>query len=119
MTRTIEPALSAEEWADMRGYLDDYAKRPDSSSGLINEISYVGWVDQSRRIPFCIAALNAALPDSDPRKITREKVELLGEIVKEYKMLQPLADALRSYLPPLTDDEIDAREWGMDTSSRT
>lgn len=44
-----------------------------------------------------IGFANAALPDSDPRKITRKHVELLRETVAP---LRAFADALESYLPP-------------------
>lgn len=64
-----------------------------------------------------IAHANAALPDYDPRKVTREMVALLREIVdderrgavlgeyginlRDVDRLERLADALESYLPPL------------------
>lgn len=52
---------------------------------------------------------NAALPDSDPRKITREKTEMLHEIAREisnftawdaWSHLETFANALEAYLPP-------------------
>jgi hypothetical protein len=92
MSEKIEAALSPIEWQEVREL--------EGRQGLVYELSYIGWIATARRIPASIAILNDALPDSDPRKITRERVDLLAEIAKEYPLLQPLADALASYLPP-------------------
>lgn len=64
-------------------------------------------------LPQVIAFANAALPDSDPRKITRETVATLrnhayyskhgdahGRLAMTADALAALADALESYLPP-------------------
>ena len=95
MTDHIEPALSAEEWArlqtaDYLGFLmetnDEILDRPAQA----------------------IAVANAALPDTDPRKITREMVATLRDVTapgsasgfETNAELTSLADALESYLPP-------------------
>jgi hypothetical protein len=99
MTDRIEPALTAEEWAKRVGvYGWDYG------SGFI--------VDRPHAI---IAVLNAALPDADPRKITRKHIAMLREAGRQRDSLSPpylditlddaaellaFADALESYLPP-------------------
>lgn len=101
MTEKIEPALSAEEWAEVSRM----------------EIEAVAAQFYERPVAV-VAFANAALPDSDPRKITRETVNLLREIVAnehesaklnepsnigeaEISGLTQLADALKSYLPPI------------------
>lgn len=114
----IEPALTAEEWRD--ALLDEEgepSKLP--SPGLVYELSYLGWVPTERRTAAAISILNAALPDSDPRKITPEMVFCLREVVANFRAayetagginpqiaaqyapaVEQLADALESYLPP-------------------
>jgi hypothetical protein len=104
MTNRIEPALSAEEWA--RGIPGVF--------GWDDGSVFIDWrepeplegphVDRPHAI---IAALNAALPDSDPRKITRALVRRLRETAYTAAdgysgptWLADLADALESYLPP-------------------
>lgn len=115
----IEPALTPHEWED--------ALDPDVRDGLAHEKSYL-W---GRARPHAaIAILNAALPDSDPRKITRETVKMLRALAVWQRSLTPavthiaiasgertkgemraftgtaaadinqIADALESYLPP-------------------
>jgi hypothetical protein len=105
-TTKIEPALSAEQWAD-----------------LLTCIGYIDWgtgiVDVVVNSPAeLIAVANAALPDSDPRKITRGKIELLRGLVEfaagaydspalqketqaEADKAYLVLDALESYLPPV------------------
>lgn len=99
----IEPALSAEEWATSR---------------IPGGVAAGEWITPEQA-PGYIALLNDALPDDDPRKITREKIDKLREMVsyaagaytfsaesEELKadeaMLAPFLDALASYLPPET-----------------
>lgn len=102
----IEPALSAEEWSEVRepGVIRE-------NGGLVYELSYIGWLSTERRIPASVAILNAALPDSDPRKITRETIAALDWVLKQAggtgdwlhsveDKLKPIRDALESYLPP-------------------
>lgn len=90
-----KPVLTAEQWKTARTVsLETVASH--YSQGTI------------------IAVVNDALPDSDPRKITREKLgwirSAIESIVAEWgeaKLdavrngdLQAFADALESYLPP-------------------
>lgn len=102
MTDRIEPALSSEEWA--------HAMDEDVREGLAYEVTYL-W--GSSRPAATIALANAALLDSDPRKITRTKITLLREAADshraydsiepfhaEAKSLAEFANALESYLPP-------------------
>lgn len=110
MTDKIEPALSAEEWAKIQeaggaqnyeSSIDEYGHEPKTSA-------------------YMIALWNSVLPDSDPRKITREMVlrlrtasDLIGKLGAEMgkswaslvlpgmaAKLRADADALESYLPP-------------------
>jgi hypothetical protein len=110
-TDKIEPALSAKWWDRVR----HLKARGDLERALLatgtEEIGLVG----------VIAAANAALPDSDPRKITREWLSALEEVIGAAALwnseqraagrdmqagehaLSLVADlfyALESYLPP-------------------
>ena len=111
MADHIEPALSAEEWEAPQDVVDGYI-----------DLEVSGVVDvtiDSKRNPrgtrALIALLNHDLPDSDPRKITREAVELLRGIVADTRegeklgerwgvfdpdAVERLADALEAYLKP-------------------
>lgn len=94
MSERITPALTPEEW--------EYAMHEDVRDGLAYEVTYL-W-GRSRQAG-AIALANAALPDDDPRKITRERVNILRELWAEcpyeyQTALRELADALESYLPP-------------------
>lgn len=96
MTDPIEPALTPEEWKNegdpvVDGYIDWDTQIVDVRSRAL---------DDKRFIPGLIALANAALPDDDPHKITREMVRLLRDTAEEYDYLTPIADALASYLPP-------------------
>lgn len=108
MNDTIEPALNAEGWE------------------TLTPLSGVDWraIGQQFGVlgspPTLIALANAALPDSDPRKITRAAVEVIRKFAywhhhaavpampERYQYLARaeisyallLADALASYLPP-------------------
>jgi hypothetical protein len=112
MSEKIEPALSAEEWK--AGRFGDQSQFVEISGvgdlDVANEDRYSGQVVDAVKV---IALANAALPDSDPRKITREKILLVrSAIVHEpyagssspnpdgAAALQAFADALESYLPP-------------------
>ena len=113
MSEKIEPALTAEEWQYWlgdRGYLD-----LTLDAGM-DAMAYS--LHQSRAA--IIALANAALPDSDPRKITRALVAMLrdaadlhignhndrcgseckGECFESAREAVRMADALSSYLPP-------------------
>lgn len=128
MSDRIEPALDAEEWESKvarRG-----AGYPSFIAMLEPGLTVVGAAsayehEQSVEVvtgalPALIALANAALPDTDPRKITREKVELIRDGVQQIAAavddmrpstekadaralsvaLGAFADALESYLPP-------------------
>lgn len=100
MSKTIEPALTAEQWADARRVLrtdtEAVASRPFDM--LVNRVGCAG----------IIAAFNDALSDSDPRKINREMIEQLRHVASHagessataQQMGEAIADALETYLPP-------------------
>lgn len=101
-TPKIEPALTPEEWRELRaGKLDLYD-------------TFVSAASDADTVKL-IAALNDDLPDSDRRKITREKIGVirlaciaLDTDEKAFdvdnspyvRALVAFADALESYLPP-------------------
>lgn len=117
MTDTqIEPALTAEEWAEIL----DGKQRWSADEMIDNAWRIVGGPNRpARGVPAAIAAANAALPDTDPRKITREMVFCLHEVLANFNAayltmggnnpkiaeqygppVEQLAAALESYLPP-------------------
>jgi hypothetical protein len=73
-----------------------------------------GDMEVGHRYHALVALANAALPDTDPRKITREWVRKIREVSEQYEntwddtkggsypdpLLVQIADALASYLPP-------------------
>jgi hypothetical protein len=98
--KKVEPALTREEWESVDA---DRAGEPLTGIGI-------GYTNGDLRTgdlcnpytPHClIALLNHALPDGDPRKITREKVKALRALLDlhDYEACQ-LADLLESLLPP-------------------
>jgi hypothetical protein len=84
----IEPALTAEQWAEVL----------DGSAGSVGLL-----MSESAE---CMARANHYLPDNDPRKITRADVDQLRRLNKawlgfEFVGLIPrLADRLAALLPP-------------------
>lgn len=102
MADKIEPALTSEEWR--KPSLDIIAEQ------ITDQYGHIEWDPHSPEK--VIAAANALLPDSDPRKITREMVAFLRSWQKECAesynsnmeddapTFAALADALESYLPP-------------------
>lgn len=120
-----EPALTAQEWAAQNdGEAEPFAVR--GSYEISREHHNDGlrlngeWVPATT-LPALIAFANAALSDSDPRKITRDWLRTLrseakyvgsGGLESEYEdepyrsmgqreaALRAIADALESYLPP-------------------
>ena len=111
----IAPALTPEEWAragnaqelsfGADGWVTAKASRTDAyRDGALN-------VKASDRLPALIALANAALPDDDPRKITREWIDRMRRASAYcYGLAEPgdtilgaamaiYADALESYLP--------------------
>lgn len=116
----IEPALTAEEWAKKAS--GDFSIDGTQLWGQDEQRWGNCWIDAAK----AIALANAALSDSDPRKITREWVRLLTKINgaadqfdaaadgcdeageqrdavawrKDADLARSIADALESYLPP-------------------
>lgn len=108
MTDKIEPALTTEEWANVQRF----------GVGLL-AIEVLVAEDEPQK---AVAIANAALPDSDSRKITRERVAAIREAADELesnlknphwrmdddrswaaynvRLCREMADALESYLPP-------------------
>lgn len=102
MNGKIEPALTPQEWRELA--------RPAYAPGKDARIGFTGILYPKRPLAV-IAALNDALPDNDPRKITREWVTRLRKWAADCEaqygpwQLDPdearaMADALESYLPP-------------------
>ena len=77
----IPPALTDEEWAQIRG---DRL----STAGLADNLSEHWSRDPDPGIPKIIAALNDRLAESDPRKITHARLAVLARALD----LMPRAD---------------------------
>ena len=113
MTDKIEPALTPKAWASIdRG--DDLPYGYGSS--VLDDLSVLDEED----IRAAIAYLNDRLPDADPRKITRQKIDALRRMIAQsdyipesdegisdadgqwptISLAESFADALESYLPP-------------------
>jgi hypothetical protein len=116
MSDPIQPALSAEEWAknlNDRGGLEIQAFPEESSISIQDWGAMSGVTVGSEDLPALIALANAALPDSDPRKITREMVDGLRREADRAEYAdrvgdnagmtdldaRRIADVLASYLP--------------------
>jgi hypothetical protein len=85
VTDGVEPALTPKEW-------EDFALDPRF------------WLEHDGEARDCaqeIAINNAALPDTDRRKITRERLAVLRDPAYRESELSEFVDALESYLPPL------------------
>lgn len=98
----IAPALTAEEWASK-------SKADAGGVRFTLELGFVGVVPQITfdgvgpmlrysDMPALMALANAALPDDDPRKITRADVETLRR--HDDAILDRIADQLAALLPP-------------------
>lgn len=95
----VEPALSAEEWHD--GYVDWAEARGArlSTDGYCHIALYDDGDEialAARELPALIALANHALPDGDPRKITRADVEVLEE-ASRYLGARAYADDAGTY----------------------
>lgn len=118
MSDKVEPALSAEEWRLRAFWRSKHMVDEDTLDGGLTVRVNAGGGNPGRgigtipveEIPALIALANDAIPDSDRRKITREKIRLLRDrafIAKRVNdatskeadaELMALADALESYL---------------------
>lgn len=101
MTDRIEPVLSASEWALAKHC---YGTNEERTLALLCHRDG-NWKSKEYQ-PILIALANAALPDSDPRKITRETVRAILAARTTYpfgsashRELIQIAAALASYLP--------------------
>lgn len=103
----IEPALTPDEWIAFTSELQRLREQGlDMSSSVYGD--EVGW--DTAGCAANIALNNAALPDSDPRKVAPETVRRLRAISEAIRnehqnwdakaFLAALADSLESYLPP-------------------
>jgi hypothetical protein len=90
MTDRIEPALTPEQWIEHREALND------DGYGYQAVPYWEGLAGQAG----AIAVANDLLPDSDPRKITRERITLLRDPAYRETEQMAFIDALASYLPP-------------------
>ena len=137
MSEMIAPALSADEWLGhpvdvgvglVKLYLDDDSTHATADTEALGYgPRYLRAIWKSARdeqtlshMPAIIALANAALPDDDPRKLTRAKVGMLRvvadvlealthdtdvraagvERLMAVAYLRDHANALESYLPP-------------------
>lgn len=123
MSEEIAPALTPEEWAlRLSGQMSDEVRNLNLGDGIpimdsghlavTYDTGYPQPVEMSQ-LPAVIALANAALPDSDRRKITRAWVKALREasvvwasgngVIQDDEQtarVHAIADALASYLPP-------------------
>jgi hypothetical protein len=117
MSDQIEPALDEHEWRNWTTGIVEPCGIPFAIGAACDAIAY----SLDRNPAKLIALANAALPDDDPRKITRDRIKLMrdagGSILSahaEYcvgeecgchddmRALDAFAVALESYLPPET-----------------
>lgn len=90
MTDKIEPALTAEQWSDLaRDALILGDPQDKHSPRIVADEEGLSVQDDwgeatGAPLPAVIAIANAALPDTDPRKITREKVAAMRQAADEF-----------------------------------
>jgi hypothetical protein len=96
-----ESTLTPEQWKAIGGPGDSVCLRIDAPDFLRPPDDL--YVSQSLA-PQTIAVANHLLPDDDPRKITRNRVNFLRSIAAEMPKwggyVGAFADALESYIPP-------------------
>lgn len=93
----VRPALSAGEWAE----LDHYPASPST----LEDVQTLPLIDDRHR---AVALANHALPDGDPRKITRADVDALRDDLSDHPddrarqeaVLRRIADKIAALLPP-------------------
>jgi hypothetical protein len=81
MSEKIESALTDEEWTAIR---TGEFPRGGTINARLDVIDVNGGDFAGSMIPAVIAALNDKLEDSDPRKITREKIARLRDFLGRY-----------------------------------
>lgn len=113
----IPPALSAEEWQAREVRVDNGFVRLYGDAPVLETFDYrdgsTTGLYLEHDLAATIALANAALPDDDPRKITRDDVFVLRQLPAFMrglgmgsdpeggaKAVTTLADKLASYLPP-------------------
>jgi hypothetical protein len=108
MTEKMEPALSALEWKEALAWphgIVDYLVAPAQQVGFGS--------DSPADLRALIAIANVALPDDDPRKITRHTLWLIRKLREDayidaqhpgalqfMREVDALVEGLASYLPP-------------------
>lgn len=95
MTDKIEPVLSAREWAGLGPNGVGHPPIPSTLDG----IQYLDADDLAK----AVAIATAALPDSDPRKITQQDVAFLRTVAWDgdgWGYAATVADKLAAFLPP-------------------
>jgi hypothetical protein len=90
MTDKLKPVLSAEEWKRTGPNGRGHPLTPS----LLSEMDYLD-PDELRK---AIAVANDLLPDSDDRKLTREKIALLRVIVSQWDGCGPDPLAQQAWL---------------------
>lgn len=109
MSDEITPALSAEEWAQREAVRASTEISALDGSVMLVDPDAPSTVVLAEGVPALMALANAALPDGDPRKLTREDVALIrGERFGGFKDDAPalwravdaLAAKLAALLPP-------------------
>lgn len=112
---TIGPALTADEWVRADQHARDAANYPAADNRRV--MADLAWV--GGRVDAVMALANAALPDGDPRKLTRETVRAMRAAAKVVagqasgmagasraaydgiaRDLEAAADAIAALLPP-------------------
>ena len=103
MSDTIKPALSPFQWNSIRRDGDVWSV---TTAQMPLDAGSVPRVTRASA-PLYLALANHALPDADPRKITRNMVNALREIADDSPwdeslglVLNGIAEVLESYLPP-------------------
>lgn len=109
MSEKIEPALTPDEWRRGEKRLDQWSRIVGGDDIVIEgpDPQEAVTLRKPNEIAALIALANAALPDNDPRKITREMITKLQMLLSAFEAddhvhdwYPAVVDALESYLPP-------------------